>query len=166
MNSDFDSYITRYSAELTRLCISLCGRKADAEDLFQETWHKAIKYYSKYDKSMQFDKWLFSICVNTYKNILKSAYNRKSYDFVTEEEKTEFINSIPDISEDNKQDYFELHEAVENLPKKQKLVLVMYYFKDYTVKEISEILKLPEGTVKSRLHSAKSTIKRRLENEE
>lgn len=166
MNLVFEKYISDYSADLTRLCISLCGNVSDADDLFQDTWYKAIKNYAKYDFDMPFDKWLYSICVNTYKDSLRLFYNKRKMIFKTEEDKTEFLNSIPDSCPDNYDDYLQLHTAVNALPKKQKIVIVLYYFKDYSLNEISGILKIPVGTVKSRLNLAKSTLKRRLNNEE
>ncbi len=162
MNTEFDAYIQRYSADLTRLCISLCSNVADAEDLFQDTWLKAMKFYPKYDKSKPFDKWLYSICVNTYKNTLNSAFFKKRKNFHSDEEEGIFFNSIPEITDENKEDYIELHRAISALSKKQKIVVVLYYFKDYSITEISQIINIPEGTVKSRLSSARAELKRRL----
>lgn len=164
MNQKFEMYIQKYSGDLSRLCMSLCGNKTDAEDLFQDTWLKAIRHYKKYNPENPFDKWLFAICVNTYKNILNSASRRKAYTFQTEEEQIRFFNAIPEITEENKNDYYQLHKAILSLPKKQKIVIVLYYFKDYSIKEIAEITNIPEGTVKSRLSTAKKFIKRRLLN--
>ena len=63
------------------------------------------------------------------------------------------------------EEYLQLHRAIATLSKKLRITLTLFYFKDYTVKEISEILNIPEGTVKSRLNTARRIIKRRLENE-
>lgn len=165
MKNEFDGYIRRYSSDLTRLCISLCPCTADAEDLFQETWYKAMKSYKTYDASKPFDKWLFSICVNTYKNSLKLSYNRRKFEFKNDEEKELFINSIPDTQKSNSDIYIALHKEIMALPKKQKLVVVLHYFKGYSEKEIAEILKVPEGTVKSRMYTAKKRLKERLSHE-
>ena len=54
MEPIFEEYINLYSGELTRFCISLCGNKADADDLFQETWYKAMKNYDKYNDAYPF----------------------------------------------------------------------------------------------------------------
>lgn len=166
MKNEFEAYARRYSAELTRLCVSLCGNRSDAEDLFQDTWLKAMRHFKKYNPQMPFDKWLFAICVNTFKNTLTSARRRKAYSFSTQEEQTAFFNAIPDADYSNREDYMALHLAIGALPKKQRICIVLYYFKDYSIKEISELVRAPEGTVKSRLHAAKQAIKRRLENEQ
>ena len=165
MKDEFKVYTERYSADLSRFCMSLCGSKAEAEDLFQETWLKAMRSYDKFDSSKPFDKWLYSICVNTYKNVLKSACRKLQYCFKTSEESDSFFNSIPEIDENNREDYYELHAAVRSLGKKKRTVIVLYYFESYSVSEIAEILGIPEGTVKSRLAAARAEIKRRMTNE-
>lgn len=165
MKSRFDDYIQLYNGDLTRLCISLCGYKSEAEDLLQDTWLKALKHYNKYDATKPFDKWLYSICVNTYKNTINSAFFRKRKCFQNDEEERLFFSSIEDITEDNREDYLELHKAIRSLSKNHRIVIVLYYFKDYSIKDISQIMNIPTGTVKSRLSTARSQIKRRLTNE-
>lgn len=162
MNAEFEPYVQKYSTDLTRFCLSLYNNKYDAEDLFQETWLKALKNLNKYNIEKPFDKWLFAICANVFKDRKRLFFNRQKVEFSSDEEKSAFLNSIPDISSENSFMYFELHNAVSTLPKKERVVLALYYFKDYTIKEISEILNTPESTVKSRLKKAKSDLKRRL----
>lgn len=165
MKADFDSLINLYSTALTGFCISLCSSISDAEDLFQDTWLKAMKNYKKYDSSKPFEKWLFTICINTYKDKLKLFYNKRKKSFINEEEKNAFLNSLPDKKAENENLYLELRVAVSTLPKKLKVVLVLFYYKDYSIKEISGVLNIPEGTVKSRLKKAKTELKRRLNDE-
>lgn len=165
METVIEEYIKKYSADLTRLCLSLCCNSADAEDLFQDTWYKAMKNYSKYNRVLPFDKWLFTICVNTYRNSLKLSYNKNKIEFKSDEEKRAFLDSIPNSDQVGKDDYFELYRAISALPKKLKIVIVLHYFKSYSVTEIAQILKIPEGTVKSRMYAAKQLLKRRLNNE-
>ncbi len=161
----FDEYINLYSGELTRFCISLCGNKADADDLFQETWYKAMKNYDKYNDAYPFEKWLLAICANCFKDFKRLSHNKRIVGFQNESEENLFFDSLPDINSEKRFDYVELHCAVAALPNKFKVVLTLYYFKDYSIKEISEILSLAEGTVKSRLRKAKSVLKRRLTDE-
>lgn len=163
MGRDIKKYIDEYSGELTRLCISLCASDADAEDLFQDTWYRAMKNFEKYNSEMPFDKWLFAICVNLYKNSLKLAYNRKRVEFKSDEEKERFLNSIPNCDDESRDKYLELHRAVASLPKKLKTVVVLYYFKSYSTKEIARMLNIPEGTVKSRMYAARERLKKELE---
>lgn len=166
MKSSFSKYIEQYSADLTRLCISLCGNNADAEDLFQDTWLKALRGFDTYDGERPFDKWLFAICVNAFKNKTALFFNKKRYHFSSDEEMQSFFDSLPDTASEAPDRYYELHSAVCELPRKQRAALVLYYFREHSVSEVAEILGVPEGTVKSRLCAARRQIKRRLEHEQ
>lgn len=164
MKSDreaIEHFVTMYSSELTRFCYCLCGDLHEAEDLFQETWLKALKNIDKYDEIKAFDKWLLSICANTYKNRQKLFYNSRRMCFSSNEEQELFINSIPDNSIHNTDEYIELHKIITSLPKKQRIVIILKYFRDFTIEDIAQMLSVPVGTVKSRLNSAKKTIRRR-----
>ena len=146
---------------MTRLCISLCRNISDSEDLYQDTWLKVIRKYQKYDESKPFDKWLFTICVNSYKDNQKSFWRKKQLHFISNEEKELFLSSIPDISEvdDQSEDYITLLNCLLKLPPKYKMIISLVYFRDYTEKDVADILKIPIGTVKSRLHKAKKILK-------
>lgn len=146
---------------MTRLCVSLCRNISDAEDLYQDTWLKVIRKYQKYDEHRPFDKWLFTICVNTFKDHQKSFWIKKQLHFFSNEEKELFLSSIPGISdvEDKSEDYITLLNCLSELPPKYKMIISLVYFRNYTEKDVADILKIPIGTVKSRLHKAKKILK-------
>ncbi len=161
---DITTYIKLYGRDLTRLCLSLCKNRADAEDLYQITWEKVLKNIRRYNKEMPFDKWLFAICVNAHKDMVKSPFRSKTFHFDTTDDLEHTLNSIPDafVSQD---EFLSLHTAVSKLPLEKRQVIALYYFKDYSTKEVAEILNLPEGTVKSRLSSAREQLRKELLNE-
>ncbi len=165
-NEVLKAYISNYGKDLTRLCISLCQCRDDAEDLYQETWLKVIQKYHKYNPERPFDKWLFSVCVNTYKDNMRSAYRKKQLQFLTNDEKEQFINSIPVLQEkyEAHEDYKLLLDCLVKLPPKQKVAISLIYFKDYTEKDVADILGVPVGTVKSRLYNAKNRLKEMILN--
>lgn len=145
--------------------MKLCGNVHDAEDLFQDTWARAVDKFDRYDPALSFKSWLFAICANIFKNSAKRKYNTSRAIFASEEEKERFIRSIPDRQTDIDA-YLDLHAAMLSLPKKHRLVLVLYYFREFSQSEIALMLDIPEGTVKSRLNTAKKLLKRRLYDEE
>lgn len=161
----FESYVGKYSGDLNRFCYKLCGRRREAEDLFQETWTKALGSFDKYDPDKDFRTWLFAICANAYRDAGRSKYNRTRADFRSEEEKTRFLESIPHDDGTDIDEYLDLHDAISALPKKHRIVITLYYFKEFSIREIAEILSIPEGTVNSRLNTAKKRLKRRLSHE-
>ena len=160
----FERYIGLYSRDLWRFCYKLCGDSHDAEDLYQDTWAKALKSFGSFKEGSNFKSWLFTICVNTFKDAGKSRYNTAKQLFRNEEEKERFLSSIP-ADEKDIDAYIDLHSAIRSLPKKYRAVITLFYFKEFSLKEIADILKIPEGTVNSRLNTARKLLKRRLSHE-
>lgn len=164
MNSNPSELIAQYSSELSRLCTSLCNCRQDAEDLFQITWEKVLRNLKKYDCQKPFDKWLWRICLNAHKDMMKNPFRRKRATFKSEEEQELFLSSL---SEDNtkRDEYLCLHRAIGKLSTKSRQVITLYYFKDFTTKELSQLLEIPEGTVKSRLYKAREEIRKEMQYE-
>lgn len=161
---DILPYINTYGKDLTRLCLSLCKNRTDAEDLYQTTWEKVLKNIKKYNPEKAFDKWLFSICVNAHKDMVKSPFRKRIFHFETTEDLERTLNSIPETVASH-DEFMCLHAAISKLNLEKRQVIALYYFKDYSLKEVAEILNLPEGTVKSRLSSAREQIRKELNNE-
>lgn len=162
--TDFERYAELYSDELTRFCLRLCGNVHDAEDLFQDTWTKALYSFDGYDPDRSFKTWLYTICVNTYRNCGKQKYNSAKVVFATAEEKERFFGALAEEERDLDA-YIDLHSALCELPKKYRVVVGLFYFKAFTTKEIARMLGIPEGTVSSRLNKAKKLLKGRLSDE-
>ena len=158
--AQLQTLVEQYTPDLSRLCLHLCRNQTDAEDLFQDTWCRAIRFYDTYDDARPFDKWLFAICVNSFKNQAGSARCRKERLFATNAEKDAFFASIPEVESPCKAvEYQELYRIVDALSPKLKIVILLRYFRDYTEADVAQILQVPLGTVKSRLHKAKRRIK-------
>lgn len=164
MSQDITPYIKEYGKDLSRLCLSLCKNKSDAEDLYQNTWEKVLKNIKRYDKSRAFDKWLFSICINAHKDMVKSPFRKKILSFSSAEDLERTLNSIPE-STGSKDEFITLHHALSKLSFEKRQVIALYYFKDYSIKELADIIGIAEGTVKSRLNAARAEIRKELNNE-
>lgn len=162
--TDFDRYVGLYSRDLWRFCRKLCADSVDAEDLYQDTWAKAIAKYERFKPGTDFRKWLFTICVNTFKDAGKSKYNSSKLDFRSSAERERFLSSIP-AGEQDTDALLDLREAICSLPKKYRVVITLFYYREFPIKEIAEILGIPVGTVNSRLSTAKKLLKRRLSHE-
>ena len=157
-----DQYIKQYGKRLYGLCVTLCTNIFDADDLYQETWLKVVKSIDKYDQSMDFEPWLTRICVNTYRNVVKRRSIISVVEFQTTEDKDAFMQSIPEAED---KDYTQLYEAIDKLPEKLRLTVILFYFRDMDVSSTAIVLKVPPGTVKSRLNKARKLLKEMLENE-
>ena len=153
-----DQWIAQHGKRLYGLCVKLCGSEYDADDLYQETWLKVYCHADKYDESQPFEHWLTAVCVNCYRDMLrKNKFAGLLMKFSTNEEQDRVIASVADGQKP--EENAELWEAVRRLPEKYGTVIILHYFRGYDVKELSQILKVPEGTVKYRLHKARELLK-------
>jgi RNA polymerase sigma-70 factor (ECF subfamily) len=157
-----DQYIRQYGKRLYGLCLSLCGNSFDADDLYQDTWLKAVKHIAQYDTTKEFEPWLTRICVNTYRNTLRRIAHSPFLNFPSGEEKDALLQSIP--APENP-DYAPLYEAIDRLPDKLRLTVILFYFRDMDAASTAAVLGIPTGTVKSRLNKARKCLKEVLSDE-
>lgn len=166
-----DVIVHKYKDPLYKCSLHLCKSRQEAEDLFQDTWIKVFRNLEKYDENKNLKTWIFTICINSYKdkyrknkrwlNIIKDYFNN-------DEKEKEVINigSEENLPEEEMVKNFEkamLKEAVESLKEEYKLPVILYYFQELSYKDISEVLSIPEGTIKSRLNKARKLIKEYME---
>ena len=157
-----DQYIRQYGKRLYGLCLTLCANTFEADDLYQDTWLRVVKSIDQYDPGREFEPWLTRICVNTYRNALRRIARSPLLNYQTSEEKERALQSVP-ASENP--DYTPLYEAVDRLPEKLRLCVILFYFHGMDVAAAAQTLGIPEGTVKSRLSKARKILKEVLKDE-
>ena len=158
------TYVEENEQRLSRLAVSLCRNPDDAQDLYQETWIKAMRHFDQYDPERPFEKWIAAICVNTFKNTYKAFSKSRECTFSTAEDKEHAMSSI--VGDDGpNDDIIVLRQAVDMLPEKYRILITSKFYLDYSDEDIAEILHLPVGTVKWRIHKAKELIARRMGDE-
>lgn len=140
----------------------LCANTLEADDLYQDTWLQVVKNFSRYDTSQGFEPWLTKICVNLYRNALRRLSKSPFLHFRSNEEKEFLLCSIP---APEKVDYRPIYEAIDHLPEKYRLAVILYYFDDRDIAATAQILGIPSGIVKSRLDKARKLLKEALGNE-
>lgn len=159
-----NQYILKHGKRLYGLCITLCADSFDADDLYQETWLKVLKKYEQYDPSKPFEAWLTRICVNTYRDFLRHKKKNPVFEnFASNEEKTAALENVHEIE---KKDFSDLHNAINSLPEKLRITVILYYFHDLNQAQTAIALGVPQGTVKSRLSKAKKLLREELEFDE
>lgn len=157
-----NQYIRKYGKRLYGLCLHLCANSFEADDLYQETWLRVVKHIEKYDQTKEFEPWLTRICVNTYRNGLRRILRSPILDFKDNETKEAVFQNIPAPEEE---DYSDLHEAIDKLPEKLRVTIILFYFQEQDISTTAEILQIPTGTVKSRLNKARKLLKEVLQGE-
>ena len=151
-----DQYIRKYGKRLYGLCMTLCADKHEADDLYQDTWVKVLKRFDTYDPSRDFEPWLTRLCVNTYRDRLRRLSRSPFLNFSTNETKEAFLltATAPEM-----EDYSDLYAAIDQLPEKLRLTIILFYFEDMDIEKTAQTLGIPTGTVKSRLHKARIQLK-------
>ena len=158
-----DSYIQTYGKRLFGLCITLCGNPQNAEDLYQETWLRVLETFHRYHADRPFEPWLTRICVNLYRDQLRHQKTEPARkEFADGDENSAFLEQIP---EKKPPDYAALHEAIDKLPLKLRTAVILFYFHELDLKQAAAALRIPQGTLKSRLHNARILLRKELEHE-
>jgi RNA polymerase sigma-70 factor (ECF subfamily) len=150
----------KYSGMVYRLAYARTKNKADAEDLFQEVFLRCLKSNLQFNSDEHCKAWLIRVTVNLSKNILTSGWHRKILLKEVPLENTEKNNN-----HSPKDDKSEVFYAVMQLPEKYRVVVHLYYYEDYSVTEIANILKRKEATVKTQLFRARELLKQDLKGE-
>lgn len=153
----FRALVERYVRPVYGFVSRFIPGKGDAEDITQDVFISVWKHIRGFDTEKRFKTWIFTIAKNTALNRLKKKKPKLFSEFtLEEEEKSAIVDSLPDptsLPEDifmHKELSRELIEALETLPPMYRLVLLLYYFEDFSLQETAEILKESLNTVKSR----------------
>lgn len=155
--------INRYGQEILQLVYSYVKNKAIAEDLTQEIFIKCYRSLHTFKGQAQLKTWLWRIAINHCKDFLKSWYNRNVIPTddhsVADSAKKEMVEQTVIQKDEDALLAF----AVMNLPIKYREVILLYYYEELAIKEISIILDVKENTIKTRLRKAKALLKESLE---
>ncbi len=146
-----------YSNKIFNFFYYSIGNREEAKDLLQEVFFKVYKGLPHFKGESSIYTWIYRIAINTLRTYLKKQKFRRylSFEKVPEE-------NHPGYDPPSKPSLI-LHEILKKMPADFKEVILLYYYEEYGIKEISEILGIPEGTVKSRLFRGREFIKNYLE---
>ncbi|PWM44013.1 MAG: RNA polymerase subunit sigma-24 [Clostridiales bacterium] len=143
--------LQKHSNMVRRICFMYLHNREDVEDVFQEVFLKLLQTNNATFENEEHKKaWLCRITINKCKDLCKTFWRKN-------------VDSLEDYElpfEDKAES--EVMHAVLSLPKKYKDVVYLFYYEDYTVKQISDLLKQKENTVYSNLHRARELLKQKL----
>ena len=143
-----DILVSRWQKRLWCYAYNLTGNSEAAWDITQESWLGIIKGLRKLHDPAKFRSWAYRITTNKSIDWMKKTKSVKQIS----------IEEIEEQQSSQKKDTG-VKELLEKLDMRKKVVLSLYYFEQLSVPEISVALKIPKGTVKSRLHSARKELK-------
>lgn len=161
----FDRIFEHYHNQLFRMAYLISGNYADSEDIVQETFVKCYCNCKKLNDCAAFPSWLYQILTRTAWNYSKKQGREKPAEILFEKGEPQTGNQP--LNEVLKQEvHKQLYDAICQLDIKQRTVIVLYYFNQLSIREISRVMGCMEGTVKSRLHAARKNLEQSLKKED
>lgn len=168
---DIRLLIEQYGDSLYRYCKSITYQEEDAQDLYQQTFLKALELHKKISLDQNPRSYLMSIATNLWRNH-KSTYARHeriapTISAETEGLQLEDVQSGENILEQviKNEEYARLRMCVDRLPDKLRQVILLFYAGEMPIEDIAKILKIPKGTVKSRLDKARKCLRKEMEGD-
>ena len=158
----FETLYEMHKTAIYRTVVAITNDRAIAEEILQDTFLRAFKHLQRVHTGVSLAPWLYRIAVNL------------AYDWSARQKRwLAALNSIvervviattpsPERSVEAQELQDLLYEAIGRLEFKQRSTLVLFYLQDFSLNEIAEIMECPVGTVKSRLHYARESLRREL----
>jgi RNA polymerase sigma factor (sigma-70 family) len=141
----------KYADTVYRICFIYLGDRPEVEDVFQEVFVKLFRNNSPFSSEEHEKAWLIRVTINQCKDIVKGFWWKR----------IDLLEQVKLPAHDPEERDVLL--VVMSLPQKYKDVIYLYYYQDYTVPEISQMLQRSENTIYSQLHRARDLVRRKLE---
>ena len=155
MKLPVDVLAERYQNNIYSAAFNICRNPQDAEDVVQETFLKYYCIHKDFEDEEHIRAWLLRVAINKAKNQVLSFWhkNKQALD--------DYIETLAFETPESE----DLFETVMMLPEKMRIVIHLFYYEDYIVKEIARILKISESNVKVRLNRGRELLKGKLKEE-
>ena len=154
----FARLIEQVKVKIYKTGMAILKNDDDTCDAIQDTLESAYKNLNSLNEEKYFSTWIIRIMVN------------KCYDIIRKNKKISYINEKMQINDNGYYDVYSKESDLENvlnqIDSDLRTTVVLYYFDDMSVSQVSEVLNIPEGTVKSRLSRAREKIYEILKKEE
>jgi RNA polymerase sigma-70 factor (ECF subfamily) len=168
----FRQLVDLYKRQVYAICFRMVGIPQEAEDLAQETFLRAYTHIDRYQLDKKFSTWLYRIATNLSIDYLRkrkpSVYldaDLPGAEGYTLQKQLPSGELAPDESVVLSEDRKRLISAIGQLPIKYRTPIVLKYIDDLSLIEMSDILKLPVATVKTRIHRGREALKKRLQQQ-
>ena len=167
---ELESCVYTYGKDIYSFCKYLTCSKQEADDLYQDTFLTAIEQRERIDSTSHPKNYLLSIALRIWKNKKRKYAWRKRIAEMRPLVDEKDILSLPEKIPSPEQQILQNEEtasvrlAVNQLPDKQKVVVLLFYMEDLSTAQIAQVLNIPQGTVLSRLHQARKRLQHELED--
>jgi len=165
LNTDFEKEAVPHMNSVYNFALRMTGDADDADDLVQETFLKAFRFFDKFERGTNCKAWLFRILKNSFINdYRKQTKEPDKVDYEDVQNFYETIKSDEINSSHYEHDAFtnllddEISKAIEKLPEDFRTVIILNDIEGFTYEEIADFVDIPVGTVRSRLHRARKML--------
>lgn len=154
----------RHQHMVYRTALAVTGDPASAADLLQDVFLRMHRFADRIDPERPLEPWLYRATTNlTYTYVKRHKRLLRPLEDMAEWLSGNKKHSPAHIAEKG-EEWDDIQKAISRLPLMQRMVVVLYYINDLSIQEISEILDVPVGTVKSRLYYSRQVLKQSLES--
>ena len=151
-SKEYKRLADQYIDMVYRVALNGCKNKYDADDVVQNTFIKLLKCKKQFDNDEHVRNWLIRVAVNECNSLWNSSWRKKVTSLDEREDEPAF--TTPEKSE--------LYDLVMKLPPKYRQVVYLYYYEEFSVKEVAEMVKISETAVQTRLQRARKKLKDQL----
>ena len=166
---EFETMTTDLAQPLMSAALRLTRRRADAEDLVQDTLHRAWRSVASFQRGTHFKAWIFRILRNAFINRgRREASAPVAVDFTeterpAREETPQTLTELRELAAMSNEHFDDcVKQAVERLPEEFRVPMVLFALGEMSYQEIADALEIPIGTVMSRLHRARARLREEL----
>lgn len=160
-----------YEKYLYSLCFSYVQNSQDSLDLVQEIYIKIFNNINKFDTNKSFRSWIRKIAVNTCLNFKRTIKNNtiSMNAYINDDEEIalgDTISSDEDVLQDVicTENKMLIKKYIKEIPEEYRIIIILRYYEDLSYNEISEIINVPIGTVKTKIYRAKALLRKKLKN--
>lgn len=152
METEFDEIYEKYKDDVYRLSYSYTKKLAEAEDITQEVFLKFFKNKEKLEKKELIKYWLIKVTLNECKTHFLSSWKKKTF----------FLGEETEVREEKRNE--EILPMILALPKKERVLIHLYYYEGYKIEEIASILHISISNCKTRLYRIRKKLKEELKD--
>jgi len=161
---EFEDLAIQYMDSFYNTALRMTGDEVEAQDLVQDAYLRAYRFFDRFEKGTNFRAWLFKIIRNIYIN----KYRKESQNPAMIDISDADLFGLVSIAERPENEIFDhlldddITKALDDLPEDFRLALLLSDIEEFSYKEIADILDCPIGTVMSRLHRGRKMLRKRL----
>ncbi|XID91913.1 sigma-70 family RNA polymerase sigma factor [Paenibacillaceae bacterium WGS1546] len=148
----------QYEEDIYRMAYVYLGNSEDALDVVQETAYRSYKSIAKVKEPQYFKTWLIKIAISCSVDLLRKRKKEVQW-------KSEYIDSITPVDDNHISLAISLKDMIDLLDIEEKHVIILRFYYDFTIREVTEIMNIPLGTGKSLLYRALRKLRKRVEEE-